>query len=168
MSEHFDAFSISPVPAPGPGVQAPDLFRGIYGMPMFVTVPTSELEASSRFWREGLGFFEIFSLPGQMIHLRRWAFQDVLLVTGSAAEHPGPATVSFACVESQIAEIASSCYSLLPGTAPEPTITPWGTLDLTVTTPENTAVIMTAAQPYDAGSEHAQTLREMGIEGPHV
>lgn len=166
MSDHFDAFSISPVPAPGPGVQPPELFRGIYGMPMFVTIPTSDLEESSQFWCEGLGFFEIFSLPGQMIHLRRWAFQDMLLVASSAAEQPGPVSVSFACVESQIAEISSSCGALLSEPAPEPSITPWGTLDLTVITPENTAVTMTAARPYDAGSEHAQNLREMGIEGP--
>ena len=41
----FNAFEMSPVPAPSEDAQPPEPFRGIYGMPMFVTVPTSDLDA---------------------------------------------------------------------------------------------------------------------------
>lgn len=165
--ETFNAFSISPVPAPGPSVKAPELFQGIYGMPMLITVPSADLRASSHFWCEALGFFEFYSLPGQIIHLRRWAFQDVLLVPGEPPERPGPGAVTFACVEGQIDPLSEACQRLAPGSASEPRLTPWGTLDLTVTTPENTLVTMSAARPYDPQGQQAQYLRDtMGIEGP--
>lgn len=34
MSTYYNAFDISPVPAPGPDTQPPEVYRGIYGMPM--------------------------------------------------------------------------------------------------------------------------------------
>ncbi|MDD7963286.1 hypothetical protein [Microbacterium thalli] len=35
MTHMYDAFEISPVPAPTPDAVAPELYRGIYGMPAF-------------------------------------------------------------------------------------------------------------------------------------
>jgi hypothetical protein len=75
----------SPVPVPALEAIAPEVCRGYYGMPMFVTVPTRDLAASKDFWIRGLGFIDLFSIPDRLIHLRRWAFQDVLLVTGGSA-----------------------------------------------------------------------------------
>ena len=85
----FNAFEMSPVPTPSEDAQPPEPFHGIYGMPMFVTVPTSDLDVSVDFWTEALGFFSLFSIPGRLVHLRRWAFQDVLLVP--APQEPSPA-----------------------------------------------------------------------------
>ena len=39
MTDTFPAFDLSPVPVPGPDAVAPEPFRGIYGMPQFVTLP---------------------------------------------------------------------------------------------------------------------------------
>ena len=133
MSDFFNAFEMSPVPAPAEDARPPEPFRGIYGMPMFVTVPTRDLEGSAEFWAEAFGFFTLFDIPGKLVHLRRWAFQDVLLVPagdesapadGNAApaasaasstpEKPG-VTVSFSCVLSQIETIAETCERLIPG-----------------------------------------------------
>ena len=117
----FNAFEMSPVPAPSEDAQPPEPFRGIYGMPMFVTVPTSDLDASVDFWTEALGFFTLFSIPGQLVHLRRWAFQDVLLVPTPQAPAPadGPSvSVSFSCVLSQIDEIAEACEQRRPAASP--------------------------------------------------
>lgn len=51
------------------------------------------------FWVRGLGFFELFAIPGRLVHLRRWAFQDVLLVpAASVPEQAPPMSFSFACV----------------------------------------------------------------------
>src|SRR5690606_8642077 len=103
MSNYYNAFDISPVPEPGPNAVAPEPFRGIYGMPAFVTIPTADLTASADFWVRGLGFVELFGIPGTLVHLRRWAFQDVLLVAEtSVPEQPPAMSVSFACVLDQI------------------------------------------------------------------
>ncbi|WP_280236746.1 VOC family protein [Nocardia cyriacigeorgica] len=165
MTDTYPAFDISPVPAPAPDAAAPELFRGIYGMPMFVTAPTSDLAASVDFWVRGLGFFDLFSVSGQITHLRRWAFQDVLLVPGEPSDAPA-LTVSFSCVLNQIEQIAAACEGLAPGSTTGPRRMPWNTVELEVRTPENTRVIMTAARPYDPDSPEAANLRAMGIAPP--
>src|SRR5262245_16326965 len=109
MADYYDAFDISPVPAPALDTKPPEIYRGIYGMPMFVTVPTSDLAASADFWIRGLGFIDLFTIPGQVTHLRRWAFQDALLVPASAPPTPPTVSISFACVLSQVDEIAKAC-----------------------------------------------------------
>ncbi|BDT86690.1 glyoxalase/bleomycin resistance/dioxygenase family protein [Nocardia cyriacigeorgica] len=163
MTDLYDAFEISPVPVPGPDAEPPELYRGIYGMPMFVTAPTPDLAASVDFWVRGLGFLEFFTAPGQVTHLRRWAFQDVLLVPGERpADSPGP-TVSFSCVLKQLDEIAAACERLVPGSTTGPRHMPWNSVELEVRTPENTRVIMTAARPWDPDSAEAKHLRDIGI-----
>ncbi|GAB6937209.1 VOC family protein [Isoptericola variabilis] len=160
MSDIYPAFEMSPVPQPGPDARPPEPFRGIYGMPMFVTAPTDDLGASTDFWVRGLGFFDFFTAPGTITHLRRWAFQDVLLVPAAPAVAPGPLSVSFSCVLSEIDAIAAACEEVSPGSTTGPRLQPWGTVDLEVVTPERTRVVMTAARPWDPASAEAQTVRE--------
>ena len=164
MSNYYNAFEVSPVPVPGPDAVPPEPFHGIYGMPMFVTVQTTDLAASVEFWTRGLGFFELFAIPGRLVHLRRWAFQDVLLVpaTGSAAAETGM-SVSFACVLSQLDDLVAACRAVGTGTVAEPRDTPWNTRDVEVVTPENVRVILTAAKPFDPSSAAAKNLQAVGI-----
>lgn len=154
----------SPVPLPALDAVDPGVYREIYGMPMFVTIPSGDLEASKDFWIRGLGFIDLFSAPGQVTHLRRWAFQDVLLVPGD----PGPSvlSISFAAVVSQLDELAARCEALAPGCTDGPHEMPWNSLELTVTTPEGARVVMTAARPLDPNSVQAARLREIGIAIP--
>ncbi|CAQ01939.1 conserved hypothetical protein [Clavibacter sepedonicus] len=162
---------MSPVPAPGPDAVAPEPFRGIYGMPSFVTIPTTDLAASVNFWTRGLDFFELFSVPTRLVHLRRWAFQDVLLIPTTSAPAQVPAlSVSFACVLDQIHAIADACRALDPSAVGEPRDTPWGTRDVEVITPERARVVLTAAKPFDPASEAARNLEAIGItaRGPGV
>lgn len=167
MSNYYNAFEMSPVPAPGMDAAPPEQFHGIYGMPMFVTVPTVDLAESERFWRDGLGFFNLFTIPGRLTHMRRWAFQDVLLVPTITGADAAPATtVSFACVLSQIDGIDASCESVRPGCTQAARTTPWNTVDLEITTPEHVRVIFTAAKPYDPASREARNLKDIGIVGP--
>ncbi|WP_020389606.1 hypothetical protein [Kribbella catacumbae] len=156
---------IGPVPLPALDAVAPEVYRGFYGMPMFVIVPTADLETSKDFWIRGLGFIDLFSVPGQLVHLRRWAFQDVLLVPAEQVDETAM-SVSFACVLSQIDELAAQCEELAPGSTSEPRVMPWNSLEMVVTTPENTRVVMTAARPLDPASPEAANLRAMGIEVP--
>jgi catechol 2,3-dioxygenase-like lactoylglutathione lyase family enzyme len=161
MNENFDAFDVSPVPPPEPDAVAPPLYRGIYGMPMFVTLPTTDPAASVDFWTRGLGFFELFGIPGQMVHLRRWAFQDVLLVAGETTAPTPRASVSFACLLDQIAPLLSSLRAL--EAAPEVRDTPWNTRDVEVVTPENARVLFTAAKPFDPTTVEGRNLQAVGI-----
>ncbi|WP_039803090.1 VOC family protein [Nocardia araoensis] len=167
MSDYYNAFEMSPVPAPGPDAIVPELFRGIYGMPAFVTIPTSDLAASVEFWIRGLGFFELFSIPGRVVHLRRWAFQDVLLVPAGSvpAQAPGM-SVSFACVLSQVDSLVYACRALRPNSVDGPRDTPWNTRDVAVTTPENARIVFTAAKPFDPDSQEARDLEAVGIRPP--
>ncbi|TDC38797.1 VOC family protein [Micromonospora sp. 15K316] len=167
MSDHYNAFEISPVPDPGPDAVAPEPFRGIYGMPAFVTIPTSDLAASVDFWTRGLGFFELFSIPGTLVHLRRWAFQDVLLVSASSANEQAPAmSVSFACVLSQVDSLVEACRALRPNSVDGPRDTPWNTRDVEVITPENARIVFTAAKRFDPASQEARNLEAIGITAP--
>lgn len=166
MNAPHPAFEISPVPVPGPDAVAPEPFRGIYGMPMFVTVPTADLAASSDLWINGLGFIELFAAPGHVIHLRRWAFQDVLLVPGERPVRAPAMTVSFSCVLYELEEIAAACERVSPGCTTGPRAMPWNSVELEVRTPENIRVIMTAARPYDPDSPEAEHLRSIGIQAP--
>ncbi|MFC4493260.1 VOC family protein [Streptomyces ovatisporus] len=169
MSDYYNAFEMSPVPAPGPDAVPPEPFRGIYGMPAFVTIPTSDLAASVDFWIRGLGFIELFSIPGELVHLRRWAFQDVLLVPArSVPERTPEMSVSFSCVLSQVDPLVEACRALRPNSADGPRDTPWGTRDVAVTTPENARIIFTAARPLDPAGQEARNLEAIGITPPGV
>ncbi|MEU5876956.1 VOC family protein [Spirillospora sp. NPDC047279] len=167
MSDYYDAFEMSPVPDPGPDAVPPELFRGIYGMPAFVTIPTDDLAASVDFWVRGLGFFELFGIPGRLVHLRRWAFQDVLLVSAESVPEQAPAiSFSFACVLNQVDSVAEACRALSPNSVDGPQDTPWNTRDVSVITPENARIVVTAAKPFDPASQEARNLAAIGITPP--
>lgn len=167
MSDYYNAFEMSPVPPPGPGAVAPAPFRGIYGMPAFVTISTTDIAASVDFWTRGLGFFELFSIPGRLVHLRRWAFQDVLLAPIAEAPHgTSTVSVSFACVLNQVDTVAESCRKLGTGTVNDPYDTPWNTRDLELITPEKARITFTAGKPFDPNSQEAKNLQALGITAP--
>ncbi|GAB3149710.1 hypothetical protein GCM10027290_36360 [Micromonospora sonneratiae] len=169
MSDYYNAFEISPVPDPGPDAVAPELFRGIYAMPAFATIPTSDLAESLDFWTRGLGFFELFSIPGTLVHLRRWAFQDVLLVSAASVPAQAPAmSFSFSCVLNQIDSLVEACRALSPNSVDGPRDTPWNTRDVEVITPENARIVLTAAKPFDPDSQEARNLEAIGITPPGV
>ncbi len=167
MSDYYDAFEMSPVPVPGPDAVPPEPFHGIYGMPAFATIPTSDLAASVDFWTRGLGFFELFGIPGRLTHLRRWAFQDVLLVSAASVPERAPAmSVSFACVLGQLDSLVEACRALRPDSVDGPRDTPWNTRDMTVITPENARIVLTAAKPLDPAGQEARNLEAIGITPP--
>jgi hypothetical protein len=76
------------------------------------------------------------------------------------------ASVSFACVLSEIDRITDACEAQRPGCAEGPRHTPWNTVDVEVVTPENARVIFTAAKVFDPKSQEARNLAEVGITAP--
>lgn len=168
MSDTYDAFEISPVPVPGPDAVPPEPFRGIYGMPAFARIPTADLTASTRFWTDGLGFIALFDIPGTLVHLRRWAFQDVLLVAAEEVPEQAPAlSIGLSCVLGEVDALVEACRSLDPGSVTGPTDTPWNTRDIEVVTPERARVVLTAGRPLDPAGAEAQGLAEVGITRRH-
>ena len=169
MSDYFDAFDVSPISVRGSRAVSPGIFRGIYAMPTFVTIPTRDLERSTNFWVRGLGFIELFSTPGQVVHLRRWAFQDVLLVPADAeaADPDVPAlSAGFSCLLDEIDILADACTALAPDSVTGPYDTPWGTRDITVITPERARVVYTAPRDIVPGGEIEHNLAANGITVP--
>lgn len=131
MADYYNAFEIGPVPEPAVDATPPAPFRGICGMPMFVTIPTPDLTGSVDFWVRGFGFVDLFSIPGRLTHLRRWAFQDALLAPTGEPVAPTPAvSVSFACVLGEIDRIAEACAALRPGCTQGPRHMPRNSVEL--------------------------------------
>jgi hypothetical protein len=68
---------------------APEVYREYYGMPMFLTIPTCDLAASWDFWIRGLGFIDLFSIPGldrAVAHLA-WHAMLTVVVGSLRQEH---------------------------------------------------------------------------------
>ncbi|RSO41273.1 glycosyltransferase [Streptomyces sp. WAC 06725] len=136
-------------------------------MPAFVTIPTSDLAASVDFSTRGLEFFEPPGILGRLVHLRRWASQDVLLAQAEGVPAQPPAmSCSFACVLSQIDSLVEACRAVRPGSVEGPQDTPRNTRDVTVATPENARIVLTTAKPLDPASREARNLAAIGITPP--
>ena len=146
---------ISPVPEPGKDAEPPEPYRGIYLMPMFMCLYSHDLEESEVFWTQGLGFINLYTMPGMMIHLRRWAFQDVLIRksgsnTGdSDTDMESIGSLSVAVTEKQISKIVDACERLRPGSTSAPLRKPWNSLEARIHTPEGLILILTAALAVD-------------------
>lgn len=151
----YAGVSISPVPEPGKGTEPPEPYRGIYLMPMFMCLYSHDLEESEVFWTQGLGFINLYTMPGMMIHLRRWAFQDVLIrksgsnVGGAYSDMESIGSLSIAVTEQQIGKIVEICEHLRPGSTSAPARKPWNSLEATILTPEGLALTLTAAMAFN-------------------
>jgi catechol 2,3-dioxygenase-like lactoylglutathione lyase family enzyme len=163
----------SPVPAPAHDAVAPGISRAIYGMPMFVTLVARDLDATTNWYTDGLGFVVLFSMPGPdgrpaLVHLRRWQFQDILVRPATAPGGAGSTmTVSFAAVYGEIDDLAERARAHGGGTIDGPADTPWNTRDLTATDPDGNVVILTAARPPELAdaafsAEITERFRESG------
>ena len=146
---------ISPVPEPGKNAEPPEPYRGIYLMPMFMCLYSDDLDESEVFWTQGLGFIDLYTMPGMMIHLRRWAFQDVLIrKSGSNTRSPDTdmesiGSLSVAVTEKQIGKIVDACERLRPGSTSAPLRKPWNSLEAKILTPEGLVLTLTAALAID-------------------
>lgn len=143
----------SPVPNPGIGVTAPEISRDIYGMPAFVTILASDVEATVSWYTDGLGFVVLFTIPGpngvpSVVHLRRWQFQDILVrPTSGEASSSSNAFYSFAAVYDEIDGIAERAHSHGGGRVDEPVDTMWNTRDVRTVDPDGNVVVFTAGRP---------------------
>jgi len=149
-----------------PSVEIPtqEIDRSIYVMPAFATFAVRDLDASTRWYTDGLGFIVLATMPGPggaalraqgppplgLVHLRRWRYQDILLVPGRVG--PGGPRITFAAGDDDLAAIAARLRAIGAGTVEGPTATPWHTRDLVATDADGHVVVLTAfdrARPDD-------------------
>lgn len=160
----------SPVPTPAAGTPPPPISRAIYGMPMFATLLVGDLERTTSWYVDGLGFIALFTIPGPsgpaLVHLRRWQFQDLLVRPASEPVTAGNGSVlSFAAVFDELDDLAAKACAHGGGRVDGPSDTAWNTRDLTTIDPDGNVVVFTAARPpHRADPAFNAQLRRWNME----
>jgi catechol 2,3-dioxygenase-like lactoylglutathione lyase family enzyme len=139
-----------------------------YPMPAFPTLAAQSLEASRRFYVDGLGFQHVFSIPGPdgrpvVEHVRFARFADVLLEQEAGGAQPAPVArglgvrLSFSLVLAdrdcdELAERARAFGARVKG----PDERPWNAREVEVIDPDGYVLVFT--EPLDATKEFDQVL----------
>lgn len=163
-----------------PDLQAPPDFevpthavdREIYAMPAFVTLPVTDLDRAQR-WYEALGFVLLAELghgPARLLHLRRYRYQDLLLVAAVPEAEPTIGLrprVSFAHTGplDELGEMAAALRAQDAGQVTGPTPTPWHAVELVAVDADGHQVVLTAAP---AGGSDASVLEELDVRMPQA
>ena len=121
---------------------------------MFATLVVADLDVTTSWYVDGLGFINLFTVPGPsvpvLVHLRRWQFQDLLVRPSSAPVRRGNGCLlSFAAVVGELDELAARARAHGAGRVEGPADTAWNTRDLTTVDPDGNVVVFTAARPAD-------------------
>ena len=119
----------------------------IYPMPSFAGLEVADTAASSRFYREALGFADIFTMPGpggkpMLVQLRFTKYADVLL-RPAMGPSPGPKGLGFTLTFT-LFEVSLDAVDALADRArkagativQEPGNRPWNARDFTVADPD--------------------------------
>jgi catechol 2,3-dioxygenase-like lactoylglutathione lyase family enzyme len=129
----------------------------IYPMPFFVNLTVSDLETSSTFYQEALGFRHIFTMPGPggqplLVHLRWTKYADLLLSLprdGKAVPEPRGAGVALSfqmlerfdgSVDALAEQARAGGANILSG----PLDQPWNVRELTILDPDGYRLVFTA------------------------
>jgi catechol 2,3-dioxygenase-like lactoylglutathione lyase family enzyme len=151
--------------------------RSIYAMPQWVRLPVSDLAASTRWYGEAAGFEVLVSMPGPdgsplLVHLRRFRYQDILLVRAPGAVAPGHASVGFAAgSDTDLDEQARRAAAVVSGggAVEGPTRTPWNTVDLTLTDPDGHVVVLSQPVPPEQADEaFSAMIRNLPLGGGSI
>lgn len=126
--------------------------REIYPMPSFPLLAVSDVERSSRWYQETLGFADVFTLRGNsgqalLAHLRWCTHADLLLSPGRTAID-GPrglgVTLNFSTVSADdVAERARTAGATI---VDGPSDRPWNARDVTIADPDGYRLTFTAPQ----------------------
>jgi catechol 2,3-dioxygenase-like lactoylglutathione lyase family enzyme len=137
-----------------------EIDTSIYPMPFFIRLETADLARSRAFYTGALDFIELAVLPPtgdpMLVHLRRWRYQDILLVPSRgpvrAAQGLG---VSLAAEHDELAGLAERARAA-GAEVDGPLDTPWNTADVVVTDPDGLRITYTAQRPVER--------RDLGFE----
>lgn len=142
-----------------------EIDRDIYGMPAFASLSTSDM-AASRSWYATLGFVELAVMPPdadepQLVHLRRYRYQDLLLVPADGPVRAGDVRLGFAHAGplDELDTIAAAAGEHGGGRVEGPMRTPWHTIDLVAHDPDGHVVALTARSPEPPPTEWSDQVR---------
>lgn len=141
-------------------VPVPAIDLSIYVMPACATLEVSDLDASRRWYVEGLGFAVLAEVPGPtggvaLLHLRRWRYQDLLLVPGRSP-NAVPARgirLTFSAHGTDLdalVEQARAVGGSIGGVVEGPSATPWNTCDVVARDRDGYEIVFTSMLPVDA------------------
>lgn len=144
MTDHADVQTEAEIEAPTHRID-----RDIYAMPAFGTLEVADLDRA-RSWYEDLGFVVSADMGAAgLLHLRRYRYQDLLLVPSTGPRRAGRAgmRISFAHTRSveERESVAAALRERGDGEVAGPTTTPWYSLDVTATDPDGHVVVLTPA-----------------------
>jgi len=133
--------------------------RQIYPMPSFPLLNVTDVDRSSRWYQDTLGFADVFTMRNHdgtalLAHLRWCTYADVLLTSTRTpierARGLGIA-LNFATVSADdVAEQARAAgATILDG----PVDRPWNARDVTIADPDGYRLVFTAPQPHVLGGE---------------
>lgn len=147
----------------------------IYPMPFFVNLIVSDLEASSKFYQETLGFKHIFTMPGpggkpMLVHLRWTKYADLLLSSprdGKPVPEPKGAGValSFQMLErfdGSVDVLAEQANARGANLISGPLDQPWNVRELTILDPDGYKLVFTA--PLNTKLEFDEVVRRAAGE----
>ena len=129
----------------------------IYPMPSFPILIVNDLEASSRFYQEALGFKHIFTMPGPggkpaLVHLRWLKYADLLISLprdGKEISEPrgNGVSLSFQMLdrfEGSVDGLAEQAKSKGANIVSGPLDQPWNVREVTVLDPDGYRLVFTA------------------------
>lgn len=123
--------------------------RDIYPMPAFLTLTVSDLERSVRWYTEGLDFVELARMP-QLVHLRRYRHQDILLFPHQAdlpAGDPGAGWSYSLRGGPGLPALAERLAAHAPGSSAGLQRMPWNVDELRCTDPDGYTIVLTERVP---------------------
>ncbi len=128
--------------------------ESIYVMPAFATIETADLAAMKRWYADALGFIVLAELPpgdrAALVHLRRYRYQDLLLVRGPNSAGTGTELrirLTFAAGDEDLETRARRAREVGGGSVEGPAPTRWNTIDLVCHDPDGHVVVLTALAP---------------------
>jgi uncharacterized glyoxalase superfamily protein PhnB len=129
----------------------------IYPMPLFPTLIVHDLEASSKFYQETLGFKHIFTMPGPggkpaLVHLRWLKYADLLIILPrDDQEIPEPrgtgVSLSFQMLErfeGSVDALAEQAEAKGANILSGPLNQPWNVREMIILDPDGYRLIFTA------------------------
>lgn len=141
-----------------------------YPMPFFATLTVSDVEASTRWYVDVLGFRLVFSMPGPngaptLSHLRWMKYADLLLVPEAAQPSSTPdkgagVRLSFLVSERTVDELAEQVRARGGQIAEGPLTQPWNTREFTVLDPDG--YTLTLFQQADDSLTFDQVVQNAG------
>jgi uncharacterized glyoxalase superfamily protein PhnB len=147
----------------------------IYPMPFFVRLIVSNLDVSSKFYQETLGFKHIFTMPGpggkaMLVHLRWSKYADLLLSLsrdGKPVPEPRGAgvTLSFQMLErfdGSVDALADQAKARGANIASGPLDQPWNVRELTIFDPDGYQLVFTT--PLNTKLDFDEVLKRVASE----